>query len=362
MNTRIAKLSIAAAALIFTACSKSADSFSLLADASSYKQNAIYTPRKVDILWVIDNSGSMATSQTNLANNFPSFINKFIATGSDFRMAVTTSDAYLAPYHSSSNAASFPYKDYSLIRDGAGSVHSGVFVINPATPNIADVFLKNIKQGTGGSGDERSFSSFQQTLMDSRNSAFRRPDAFLAVIIVSDEDDFSHNDSANGMNSYMFMENYNDPSMYSIQHYVDFLTNFTASAGSGKNFSVNAISILDSACLAKLANTSAQKIGQRYMQLATATGGKATSLCEDFSDSLKLLADAIVDLSSEFTLTREPIPETIVVTVNGASIPQDAINGWTYNPTSISISFHGSAVPAAGADVRINFDPKGVKN
>lgn len=363
MNSRIAKLSLAAAAtmVLTTACSKSADSFSLLADASSYKQNAVYIPRKVDILWVVDNSGSMATSQTNLANNFPSFISKFVATGSDFRMAVTTTDAFLAPYHASNNATSFPYKDLSLIRDGAGSVHSGVFVIDPSTPNIADVFLKNIKQGTSGSGDERAFSSFEETLKDSRNSAFRRPDAFLAVILVSDEDDFSHNDSSNGMNTYSFMENYADPSMYSIQHYVDFLTNFTAPAGAGKNFSVNTISILDSTCLAKL-QTSAQKIGQRYMDLATATGGKATSLCDDFSDSLKVLADSIVELSSVFQLTREPLEETIVVTVNGVNVPKDAVNGWTYDASTIAISFHGSSVPAAGADVRINFDPKGVKN
>lgn len=361
MNSRLTKLSIAAAALAFTACSKSADSFSLLADSSSYKQNAVYTPRKVDILWVIDNSGSMETSQTNLANNFPAFINKFVATGSDFRMAVTTTDAYLAPYHKANQPTVFDYKDYSLIRDGAGSTHSGVFVIDPSTPNISDVFLKNIKQGINGSGDERAFSSFEATLSDARNSAFRRPDAFLAVIVVSDEDDFSHNDNTNGMNTYNFMENYNDPTMYSIQHYMDFLTNFTAAAGASKNFSVNSISIVDSTCLNKLQN-GAQKIGQRYMALASASGGKATSLCNDFSDSLKVLADAIVDLSSEFKLTREPIESTIVVTVNGVTVPNDATNGWTYNASAISISFHGSAVPAAGADVRINFDPKGVKN
>ncbi len=362
MKSRLTKISIAAAALTFTACSKSADSFSLLADSSSYKQNAVYTPRKVDILWVVDNSGSMETSQTNLANNFPSFISKFVATGSDFRMAVTTTDAYLAPYHKANQPAVFDYKNYSLIRDGAGSTHSGVYVIDPSTPDISSVFLKNIKQGIGGSGDERAFSSFEAALNDTRNSAFRRPDAFLAIIIVSDEDDFSHKDNTDGMNSYIFMDtNYNDPTMYSIQYYMDYLTNFTAAAGASKNFSVNSISIVDNACLNTLQN-GAQKLGQRYMQLATASGGKATSLCNDFSDSLKLLADAIVDLSSEFKLTREPIESTIVVTVNGVNVPSDAANGWTYNASAISISFHGSAVPVAGADVRINFDPKGVKN
>lgn len=362
MKSRIATLTIAAAsAVILSACSKGADSFSLLADASSYKQNAQYIPRKVDILWVVDNSGSMESSQTALANNFSAFINKFIQTDSDFRMAVTTSDAFLAPYHAANQPSYFPYADYSLIRDGAGSTHSGVFVMDKNTPNKADVFLKNIKQGTSGSGDERAFSSFVATLNDTRNSAFRRPDAFLAIIIVSDEDDFSHNDGTNGMNTYNFMENYNDASMFSVQSYVDYLKNFTATAGAGKNFSVNTISILDTVCLNQLKN-SAQKVGQRYIQLADATGGQKISLCSDFSQSLQLLSQSIVELSSVFQLTREPIPETIVVTVNGVNVPQDAINGWTYDAATMSIAFHGQGIPQAGADVRINFDPKGVKN
>lgn len=360
MKSRLATLSIAASVL-FTACGKGADSFSLLADASSYKQNAQYIPRKVDILWVVDNSGSMANSQAALANNFSSFINKFIQTDSDFRMAVTTTDAFLAPYHQANQPSVFPYKDYSLIRDGAGSTHSGVFVMDKTTPNKSDVFLKNIKQGINGSGDERAFSSFVETLKDTRNSAFRRPDAFLAVIIVSDEDDFSHNDGTNGMNTYNFMENYNDPSMFSIQYYMDYLTNFTAAAGAGKNFSVNTISILDQACLDQLKN-SAQRIGQRYIQLADASGGQKISLCSDFSQSLQVLSQSIVELSSVFQLTREPIPETIVVTVNGVNVPQDAVNGWTYDAATMSIAFHGQGIPQAGADVRINFDPKGVKN
>lgn len=354
MKCRLATLTIAAAATLLTGCNKSADSFSLLADASSYKQNAQYIPRKVDVLWVVDNSGSMENSQTRLANSFQSFINKFIQTDSDFHMAVTTSDAFLAPYHST-------YADYSRIRDGAGAVHSGVFVMDKNTPDMANVFLKNIKQGINGSGDERAFSSMMQTLNDPWNVNFRRPDAFLAIIIVSDEDDFSHNDSANGLTSYYFTENYADPKMYSVQSYIDSLTSFTAAGGAGKNFSVNTISILDSACLTQLKD-SAQKIGQRYIELADATGGQKISLCSDFSQSLQVLSESIVELSSVFQLTREPIVESISVVVDGVVVPQDAANGWTYDAATISIAFHGTAIPAAGADVRINFDPTGVKN
>ncbi len=354
MKFRLATLTLATAAIMIAGCSKSADSFSLLSDASSYKQNAQYIPRKVDILWVVDNSGSMASSQTRLANNFSSFISKFIATDSDFHMAVTTTDAYLAPYATQ-------YADYSHIRDGDGSVHSGVFVIDKNTPDISNVFLKNITQGTAGSGDERAFSSFKVALNEPWNASFRRSDAFLAVIIISDEDDFSHNDSASGLSSYYFSEDYNDTNMYSIPSYVDFLTSYTSSAGAGKNFSVNTINILDSTCLGQLQN-GAQKIGQRYIALADATGGQKISLCSDFSQSLQVLSQSIVELASVFQLTREPIAETISVTVDGTVVAQNASNGWTYDATTVSIAFHGTAIPAAGADVKISFDPKSVKN
>ncbi len=358
MKSFLASLTVVTAATLIVGCGKSADSFSLLSDASSYKQNSVYTPRKVDILWVIDNSGSMASSQRNLTDNFQSFIQKFLQTDSDFHMAVTTTDAFLSPYASQ-------YSAYSRIRDGVTNQdmnnHSGVFVMRKDTPNLNSVFLTNVTQGIRGSGDERAFSSMETTLNDSWNASFRRPDAFLAVIIVSDEDDFSHNDLTTGMNGYYFTENYSDPNMFSVQHYMDFLTNFTASAGAGTNFSVNAITIFDQVCFDQLKGNG-QKFSQRYGQLVTASSGKLISLCSDFSTSLQDLSKSILELSSEFALSRIPIESTIVVTVNGVSVPQDAANGWTYKAASNSIIFHGNAIPQAGADVRINFDPAGVKN
>jgi hypothetical protein len=357
MKSFLASLTILTAAALMVGCGKSADSFSLLSDGSSYKQNATYVPRKVDILWVIDNSGSMASSQANLAAHFQSFIQNFQNAGSDFHMAVTTSDAYMAPY----------YNDFtrSRIRDGVTdsdrNQHSGVFVMTPSTANLSQVFLTNITQGIRGSGDERVFSSFEETLKNSWNSSFRRTDASLAIIMVSDEDDFSHNDFTTGMNGYYFTEDYNDPTLFSIQHYMDFLTSYTATAGAGKNFTVNAITIHDDACYNQLKG-SGQKKSQRYEALVAASGGTLISLCSDFTQSLQDLSKSIVQLSSKFQLNRIPVESSIVVIVDGVTVPHDAANGWIYESASNSIAFYGTAIPQAGADVVINFDPAGVKN
>jgi hypothetical protein len=45
---------------------------------------------KIDILFVVDNSGSMAQEQANLATNFPQFISVIEASGLDYRVAITT--------------------------------------------------------------------------------------------------------------------------------------------------------------------------------------------------------------------------------------------------------------------------------
>src|ERR1044072_9027377 len=51
--------------------------------------------RPLDILFVIDNSPSMAPLQQNLANNMTEFMSAFIAKGSDFHLSIATSDSYL---------------------------------------------------------------------------------------------------------------------------------------------------------------------------------------------------------------------------------------------------------------------------
>lgn len=48
--------------------------------------------RKVDVLLVLDNSGSMGEEQANLAANFGPFIEQLEAAGADYRIGITTTD------------------------------------------------------------------------------------------------------------------------------------------------------------------------------------------------------------------------------------------------------------------------------
>lgn len=328
--------------VLVSSCQKSSESFYLLAAESTFKQSAIYVQRKVDILWVVDSSGSMNSSQLALAASFQDFIQKFQTKNFDFNMAVVDTAGYLAHFY-----------------DNSYSQFKAPGIMTKDTPNLETVFQNAVKVGITGTGDERAFSSLKHALSNPLNTGFHRPGALLVVIIVSDEDDFSHYDWANGASSYYFTENLADPNMFSISHFVDFLTSFTGSTPSNalKNFTVHNISILDSTCLASLAN-SAQKVSVRYPLLSAATGGVSASLCNDMGDVLTEISQNTIELAAQFQLDREPWPETLNVSVDGVNVPQDAVNGWTYDETTWTLHFHGTAVPAEGADVKISFEPK----
>jgi len=329
-------------------CDKHARSFSILDDTAEYKQNGATFSRKIDILWVIDNSGSMESSQNNLAQNFLAFYNRFEKLNFDFHMAVTTTDAYLAKFNNNPNL--------SLLKDGnKTSGPLGHPIMDNTLTDLETVFLTNIKQGISGYGDERAFDSFEQALTNPGNSKFLRSDAFLAVIIVSDEDDFSTTTKR------YLQQNYNAPEMIPLSHYTQFLDKITNS-GSIKNYSVSAISVFDQPCLDQLnSQISGRVIGKRYGEIVDATAGVKGSLCSNFGETLQLISDSIIELSSVYNLTRKPIVETITVVVDGVSILEDELQGWTYNETENSIHFHGSAIPKAGATIAINFDPLTIK-
>jgi hypothetical protein len=336
-------------AITAVGCESKKATFSLLSEENVYAQSQTYVPRKIDVLWVVDNSGSMDTSQKQLAENFQSFINRFETLKFDFHLGVAATDSWKSLFVEGST--------HSLLRDGYDS-HSGVFVIDRNTPDLSSVFMTNVKLGVRGTGDERAFQSFKATLNNPNNANFRRPDAFLAIIIVSDEDDFSHP-------SYTFNHgDYNDPTLEKVSEYVDFLDQYTEKDPHStlRNYSVSAITIQNQECVAQLGTDGFDRYpGKRYLELAEATGGIKGDLCGPFGQTLEIISDAIIDQSSVFPLTRLPIVESIRIHVNGVEVPNSDTAGWTYRAEDNSIVFHGNSVPEAGASIAIDFDPVGVK-
>jgi len=333
---------------ILTGCMGAKHSFSLPAVEESFQQSGMEViQRKIDILWVVDNSGSMAPFQQNLTANFQDFIQDFIQKDYDFHIAVTTTDAYLADPQFR-NALSF-----SAFKNGNSSGISGFPIINRQTPDILLNFSLNALQGATGSGDERPFSSFKAALDNPNNSGFLRKGSFLAVIILSDEDDFSNptRPERTSSTSPLPDQDYAAPGLESVDSYISYLDHLTGSHDPlNRNYTVSAVTALNKSC--------ALLVGLRIMELVHKTGGVIGDICTaNYSTVLQNIQKKILDLSTEFPLNRKPRLGSIRITVNGIPLPEDSENGWTYNPTKNTIQFHGTGVPPHAATVMIAYDP-----
>ncbi|PIU01072.1 MAG: hypothetical protein COT74_00785 [Bdellovibrionales bacterium CG10_big_fil_rev_8_21_14_0_10_45_34] len=328
---------------LLVSCSKFGAQYALAPEQNTFRQSATAVSNKLDILWVVDNSSSMGDDQQNLANNFKSFISSFVLKKYDFQLAVVPTDSYKGAFLGNPDTARFRGKD--------GTTSPAVSVITPLFENAIEIFQDNVLQGAMGSGDERAFQSMHYSLSSDLNSGFVRENSFLAIIIVSDEDDFSHDSSE-------AVAEYDNPNLHSISQYVSFLSDLTGSTPSIRRFSVSAMAIFDESCLG--ANEYGY-LGIRYKEMIDATGGILGSICDDFSSTLNAIQNRIAELSTQFYLSREPRQESIVVAVDGTPVPRDLLNGWSYSSESNSIVFHGSYIPAQDSIIKVNFDPLAAK-
>jgi hypothetical protein len=186
-------------------------------------QAAQVLPDKVqtDILFVVDDSGSMADNQANLAANLGAFINTLAASPvqNEFRIGVTNTSiegfiSSTAPTparaYTGGPAAGVPYPDGAILavaQSAGGAGISGAFLYDAAAGawggnrildagrvSLAQDFRANVLVGTRGSGREQPFRAARLALSDrlaDANAGFLRPGARLAVFFLTDEDDCS---------------------------------------------------------------------------------------------------------------------------------------------------------------------------
>ncbi len=157
-------------------------SSSVLMASESFTQG-VNTYEGVDIVWVIDNSGSMSGEQQALRQNFTAFIDNFLDAGKakfPFNMAVTTTDAYeLAdgsnPFRTDSNGNTYDLSSTKAETDFA---------------SFKQDFEDAVLVGTSGSGDERAYESIDRAYNLNPNW-FGGNNRLLTYIILSDETEHS---------------------------------------------------------------------------------------------------------------------------------------------------------------------------
>lgn len=154
----------------------------------------------VDILFVIDSSGSMADQQESLIASFDGFVSgiqeKLAYTESYHVGVVTSSDYY-------QNVAECPKIGDLIVKtggpDSAGALclpfASGKRYLDESEPDLAGKFACAAKVGTGGSDDEAMARGMLNALNPQNsadgacNAGFARQDALTVIVLITDEDD-----------------------------------------------------------------------------------------------------------------------------------------------------------------------------
>lgn len=248
----------------------------------------------VDILWVIDPSGSMNDDAPRILAGIDAMMNALPATG--WRLAIIPSD-----YRFAENVAEFP-------------------LIPGDTPEMAEAMYNSVLSGAFEAGFDAAYgyimnSSYAQTWM--------RPDAALLIVFVSDEDDQSQ--------AYI----------NSANHFVSWVSGIRSTVG------VASIVHLDPA--ESLCNPNITFTGTNYMDATNAFNGQIVDICsEDWSAGV---ADASNEIApyEYWDLAMQPLyDDRIYVFVDGS-----LYTDWHYVPAENRVYF--DVIPEADSLVEIAY-------
>ena len=168
--------------------------------------------RKLDLLFVIDNSGSMEGEQQSLARNFPLMAERLgrIDGGlPNLHLAVVSTDLGAGVQGVDSDCTgvgdngefqnSPPAGESCEVPDGAYIIDEGAQADGKRNykGDLGDVFSCMARLGAEGCRFEQSLEAMRRALdgTNSKNAGFLRDDAVLAVVILTDEDDCSASDT-----------------------------------------------------------------------------------------------------------------------------------------------------------------------
>lgn len=316
----IRRIALVIGALGLAACQQGYN-FDVSSTEDTFSGNVAYN-NKVDLIFVVDNSASMAAQQQKFAAKIPAVVNALLSLKMDFHIAVISTSM------------------------GGASANGGRFLGSPlymtnSTPGLVNHLTDRILLGESGSNLERGLESLQTTLtstyLNGPAAGFWREDALFAAIVLSDEDD------ASGFSSTTFSQ------------WLDIVKPPFEDGRRAWMFNFIGITSLGGACTTFGSHASP---GVIFMQLAELSGGVKESICApDLTGAVSNMRARIVQVMTEFPLKKKPDIATISVSINGVAIPRSTVNGWDYIAASNSVRFYGSAVPAADAAIRIDFKP-----
>jgi hypothetical protein len=313
---------------------------------------------KVDILWVIDNSGSMGPYQNAVANNLQPFLSFAQAQQIDYQIGVTTTGLITTsgcPGGANGGEAGRLYPvDNSHPR-----------ILTPYTPDLEAHWAFNIRVGTCHYDEQPLEAAYQaltpplidhcddprplSTLPNDGNCGFLRPEAHLSIIAVQDEPDQSPGNINFYYNAFQSLKGFRNTHMF----------NFHAICGD------------------KTGGSCLSGDGERLIAMVEKTnGGVHQSLCAtDWEAALRDMSAAAFGFKTCFNLMSEPADQNangnisdleigedgkgeIEVKMNGRKLSSKGQQGqtiWTYDRSQNAVCFEPLTVPEPGSQLEVDY-------
>jgi hypothetical protein len=319
----------AVALALTTSCSGKSDKLVPAAKkGEKAKISSEFEDPMIDILFVIDDSGSMDSHQRNLATNINLFVDEIRKFGFiDYRIGVTTSSV----------------SDTLNSVAPRGMLYGNPKYVDRNTPQ-GDIILKsNLIVGTSGSGQEELLNpvylALTPPMSTGHNAGFYRPDAYLAVVFITDAEDQSARTT---------------PSMTP-----QFLYNFLVQLKLG-----DASKVLGYGAIipSGVRNCSRDQMDEprKIEEFFKLVNGQFFSLCDPtFGLQLGGVAKNLVkNVTKVVRLKRWPVVDTIRIVYGSQVVPNDYETGWVYEPASNSIVFgekFALSNQPAGTELEITF-------
>ena len=261
-----------------------------------------YTVSGVDIVWLIDRSGSMHVHDQSVIDGIGQMMNALPAAG--WRLGITTTDYFWAEQQTA-----FPLVPGDTVADA----------------EAAYLAL------TGFAHREAGFDALHGYLINNTyNQTWLRDDAALLVVFVSDEDEQS-------------TEQFTSTAA-GLQEFIQWYGNRRQSVFMA---SIINLPLAESVCVAPYPPLYA---GNRYIEATTAFSGVVVDICEEDWAPGVAEASSQIEPHEEWPLTYTPIEETLIVFEDTVPIPD---TDWTYNAATNSVEF--LVVPYEGALVEIGY-------
>lgn len=271
----------------------------------------------VDILWVIDNSGSTGDAASVIASNLDEWFEDQLGTDAidDWHLGVVSTDV-----------------------GDDGHLRGDPRFITSNTANAQDLFAMAANLGGSGSGIEQPFHNVWMAFQPYNtsggvNTGFLRDEAALALIFLCDEAEQSG----------------------SLQGWTpqDYLAEWQALKADPADVVVSSISGGLLGCTEPVGQAAP---GIDFVTLSELTGGATFSVCDtDWAGGFQLDPWHSIGIQDRFDLSAAPILASLTVELGGIPLPADH---WTFDPSLDRLVLDPAVAPDPGEELRISYVPE----